>query len=820
MAEMETVSEPRICDVGGHVYNGLLLPLFGDWEAEWPQALKVVLYLIGLLWCFQGVSIIAEVFMNAIEKVTAAKRQVMNKKTGHKVTVKVWNDTVANLTLMALGSSAPEILLNVIELLGAGMYSGALGASTIVGSAAFNLLVISAVCVAAIPDGEIRKIKDLQVFSITAVFSVFAYLWLLVILIGITKDMVDPWEGIVTFLYFPLLVVVAYFADIGMFGKSTARNTKTLWSEVTKEQVAEMMMQIRMEHGANLSNQEVVALLQYQYTESKSRAAYRVAASRKMSGGKKVKGISDRETQAGLIVARRASMFTPEGKAKPTVLVEFAAEKYTVLENVGQCRLHVDRTGEISMESKVSYKTRSGSATAGKDFKAKEDSIVFKPGETSKNIDIEIINDDEYEDTEEFYVDLVSHTTSDSSIYAGFGAEKTTTVVIVDDDLPGVLSFKQDEVRVQETTSTYEAKITVVRNHGGSGSIACRYRSEDDTAKAGGDYEQVEGTLEFDGGQMESSFTVQIKPKGRFESTEKFRLIIDEASGGATFDPDTDGGEESCICTVWIEADFEARGQVEKVMASISPDWDAVALGNTQWKDQFLEAIYCGGSPEAQQESSKFEVVLHGITLPWKLLFAAVPPTEYCGGWLCFFSALIMIGAVTVVIGDLASLLGCALNIPDSLTAISLVALGTSLPDTFASKTAAQQDPYADASIGNVTGSNSVNVFLGIGLPWMIGAIYWKLEGPTQEWKNRYPALSIPYPDGGFIVDSNGLGFSVSVFCGCAVACFAVLVGRRVMFGGELGGPKNPKYISCAILVFLWVLYLGLSAWYDLTQKS
>lgn len=37
-------------------------------------------------------------------------------------------------------------------------------------------------------------------------------------------------------------------------------------------------------------------------------------------------------------------------------------------------------------------------------------------------------------------------------------------------------------------------------------------------------------------------------------------------------------------------------------------------------------------------------------------------------------------------------------------------------PDTFASKVAAIQDQYADASIGNVTGSNAVNVFLGIGV--------------------------------------------------------------------------------------------------------
>lgn len=69
---------------------------------------------------------------------------------GYKVPKKVpvWNPTVANLTLMALGSSAPEILLSVIETVQKlGMKSGELGPSTIVGSAAFNLLVISGVSI-------------------------------------------------------------------------------------------------------------------------------------------------------------------------------------------------------------------------------------------------------------------------------------------------------------------------------------------------------------------------------------------------------------------------------------------------------------------------------------------------------------------------------------------------------------------------------------------------------------------------------------------------------------------------------------------------
>ena len=63
-----------------------------------------------------------------------------------------------------------------------------------------------------------------------------------------------------------------------------------------------------------------------------------------------------------------------------------------------------------------------------------------------------------------------------------------------------------------------------------------------------------------------------------------------------------------------------------------------------------------------------------------------------------------------------------------SQTEKSFVALGTSLPDTFASRIAAKNEKTADNAIGNVTGSNSVNVFLGLGLPWVVAAIYWQLK--------------------------------------------------------------------------------------------
>ena len=108
-----------------------------------------------------------------------------------------------------------------------------------------------------------------------------------------------------------------------------------------------------------------------------------------------------------------------------------------------------------------------------------------------------------------------------------------------------------------------------------------------------------------------------------------------------------------------------------------------------------------------------------------------------------------------------------------------------------ASRTAALNDDYADDSVGNITGSNSVNVFLGIGLPWLIGAVYWQAKG--------LPGMPVPYKD---------LGFSVLVFLGVALLCVLVLALRRRFFGYELGGKL--KITSGLVLIGLWVLYITL----------
>lgn len=118
-----------------------------------------------------------------------------------------------------------------------------------------------------------------------------------------------------------------------------------------------------------------------------------------------------------------------------------------------------------------------------------------------------------------------------------------------------------------------------------------------------------------------------------------------------------------------------------------------------------------------------------------------------------------------------------------------------SLSDTFASKVAAVQDQYADASVGNVTGSNAVNVFLGIGVAWSISAIYWEVQGQPFE------------------VEPGSLAFSVTLFTICAFIDMGVLMlRRRPSVGGELGGPKALKILTSMLFIGLWLLYITFSS--------
>jgi len=212
----------------GFCNSGMLIPGI----SILPKGFLFILYLLFLLYLFLGISIISDVFMSAIEVITSTRRTIYVKDDDgnmRKRNVAVWNPTIANLTLMALGSSAPEILLNCIETIKTlGSTPSELGIAAIIGSAAFNFLVITGVSIASVSEEDdtrtdeeikeddtpkgVKKVKDTGVFTVTSIFSLLAYGWLFFCLSD--KDsIVTRTEAWVTMVLFFILVILAFIMD-------------------------------------------------------------------------------------------------------------------------------------------------------------------------------------------------------------------------------------------------------------------------------------------------------------------------------------------------------------------------------------------------------------------------------------------------------------------------------------------------------------------------------------------------------------------------------------------------------------------------------
>ncbi|XP_041645062.1 sodium/calcium exchanger 1b isoform X1 [Cheilinus undulatus] len=875
--------------------RGVLLPV---WEPLNPsfgdKVARATVYFVALVYMFLGVSIIADRFMASIEVITSQEKEITIKKPNGETTtttVRIWNETVSNLTLMALGSSAPEILLSVIEVIGHGFNAGTLGPSTIVGSAAFNMFVIIGLCVYVVPDGETRKVKHLRVFFVTATWSIFAYIWLYLILSVISPGVVQVWEGLLTFLFFPICVVFAWIADrrllfykyvykryrtgkqrgmiietegdrplpskvdIEMDGKMLNSHgvdfldgplgldidEKDLDEEETRRDMAKILKELKQKHP-DKEVEQLIELANYQVLsqQQKSRAFYRCQATRLMTGAGNIlkKHAADQARKAVSMHEVRSDA----GDNDPISKIFFEPGSYQCLENCGTVAVNVIRRGgDLGKTISVEYRTEDGTANAGSDYEFTEGVVVFKAGETMKEIRVGIIDDDIFEEDENFLIHLSNvkvlssegeepeegESANHVDSVACLGLPSTATVTIFDDDHAGIFTFEEPVCHVSESVGTMEVKV--LRTSGARGVVHLPYKTVEGTARGGGeDFEDTHGLLEFQNDEILKTFTVRILDREEYNKQSSFYLLLEtpqwrRSGKDRTEDKQKEAEEEEEPLTgkdeeerriaemgrpmlgdhvkleVIIEESYEFKNTVDKLIKKTNL---ALLVGTNSWRDQFIEAITVSAGEDDDDEEcgeeklpSCFDYVMHFLTVFWKVLFAFVPPTEYWNGWACFVVSICMIGLLTAIIGDLASHFGCTVGLKDSVTAVVFVALGTSVPDTFASKVAAIQDQYADASIGNVTGSNAVNVFLGIGVAWSIAAIYHNSQGKE------------------FRVEPGTLAFSVTLFTIFAFICVATLMyRRRPEIGGELGGPRTSKIMTTMLFCSLWLLYILFSS--------
>merc|ERR1712088_1138262 len=824
----------------------------------------------------------------SIEMITAQEKEVSIKdpKSGktQTVVVKVWNDTVANLTLMALGSSAPEIMLSVIEIWAKGFQAGDLGPGTIVGSAAFNLFMIIGLCMYVIPDDEVRKIKHLRVFFITATWSVFAYVWLYIMLGVISYGRIDAWEGILTFLFFPATVYTAFVADRRMFfykyfdksrkgvivatekGDVENRGEEKFKDfdedvdpalaefERNRREYINAMKRIRLEvPDISMIDLETRAREEVMAAGPKSRAYYRAQATRKMAGKEDAKKAFSKQLAAEAEAERAAEEEAARKAAEAEVKrddgvcrIFFDPPHYTVMESVGTFEVTVVREGgDMSQAIQVDYKTEDGTASHEGDYIEAIGTLTFGPNETQKQVTLEVLDDDVFEEDEHFYIRIsnlrrkdgkaikeieVTDDNGKRSMQAStqMGTPHMATIMILDDDHGGIFGFEDSEAEIVESVGTYECKVQ--RISGARGKVAIPYNTEDGTAKDGEHYEAQEGELIFCNEETEKTIEIPIMDEESYEKSLIMYVVIGEprqiAEGkeGEGLDysildaknPEDLTEEEKiallgrpCLgnntkLQIRIRESKEFKSSVDKLMAKTN---NSLMVGSSSWLEQFTSAFSVqtegddddeeGEEGEEGEEKmpSCGDYIMHFLTLPWKLIFALIPPTGIFNGYPTFVISIAFVGLCTAVIGDVAGHLGCFINLKDCVNAIAFVALGTSVPDTFASKTSAIEDDTADNSVGNVTGSNAVNVFLGIGIAWTMAAVYWETQGEK------------------FIVPVGSLGFSVTVFCIEATLAVLILLARRhPAVGGELGGPKLFETISSSIFVFFWVFYVMISA--------
>jgi solute carrier family 8 (sodium/calcium exchanger) len=692
------------------------------------------------------------------------------------------------------------------------------------------------------------------VFLTTAVFCIFAYVWLFIVLTVWSKDYIELVEAILTLLFFVLLVILAFAADkynaykkkkmeqqeemdskkrktlsqkdfyriIGVqqknqkndprikndeervpltgndkgdnkdvedFGKTDLNldsKTETTPTSIKDEKptkkndFADMVNEVKRDKDGYLDVYDLANRLKPQPVQE--RVLYNRGIGATLSGRKPIYNNIQNQRISRKMTEKMNENFG------------FNTLKYSVQEDKGP--LIVKILNKKNKYEKIGIRTFDGTATAGLDYERVNKIIELTSDQDSISIEVGIVADDQVEPDENFFIELYDPATQ----LKLEGRDTRTEVIIIDTDRPGIITFKERLVKVCENQDF--AEVSLIRVNGGDGLVGCKYYSKEkedefDKAIMGVDFNPVEGEMWFEHNELEKTILVPIKKKDNDpERDDTFEIRIEKLSGESETKLLERGGvhpkfSKKNFCLIEITANLEFIESVEKVRKILEVE-------DLTWGGQFRYACMLAPSltDEGIEEVTCSDALMHFLTIFWKLIFALIPPRRYGGGWPCFIIALIFIGVITAIVGEAATVFGCVIGLKPAITAISFVALGTSLPDTFASRQAALESKTADAAIGNVTGSNSVNVFLGLGLPWMIATAYKKSKYGEDYY---YPAGS--------------LAFSVMLYLSTSVTCFIVLIVRRYVSGGELGGMNGcTKWMAGIFCICLWLIYLIMSS--------
>ncbi|CAH0578196.1 unnamed protein product [Chrysodeixis includens] len=207
--------------------------------------------------------------------------------------------------------------------------------------------------------------------------------------------------------------------------------------------------------------------------------------------------------------------------------------------------------------------------------------------------------------------------------------------------------------------------------------------------------------------------------------------------------PAADGDKPISIC-VDIEAkvnDIEVANP-EEVVAPAS-----VAESNKDAEDKYEHSLWKWPTGRSWLTKSTWIV-----TWPIHLVFLfTIPDCEKprFKNWfpLTFMMCIVWIGSLSYIVAWMITIIGDTLMIPDSVMGITFLAAGTSVPEAVSSVIVAKQG-HGSMGISNSIGSNTFDILLCLGLPWLIKASLTPAE-PGHYWVKinsmglEYSAISL-----------------------------------------------------------------------------
>lgn len=177
-------------------------------------------------------------------------------------------------------------------------------------------------------------------------------------------------------------------------------------------------------------------------------------------------------------------------------------------------------TASLTNTVTVQYAAVGGTATAGVDYTATAGTLTFAPGETSKVVRVEAIDDPFDEEDAETFTFVLS-----APVNATLGQPGSLPSAVGDDDPPPGVGTA-DRVVTEGNTAGPACTFPVVLEEPSALTIRVFYRTENLTALSGQDYQEVSGWLTFPPGDLAREVVVPLIPDGVPEDNEDFEFRL------------------------------------------------------------------------------------------------------------------------------------------------------------------------------------------------------------------------------------------------------------------------------------------------------